>query len=121
MVGDEDQVAGFCEHLLCGRRILPLVTLVNKLDTRCYGVDPRGLALNVSGVAHVVCLSPEAGAEVAHRLGGKLGSVAGAARIYAPKFTATASSNENLLICDPSAHSTQRGNGLGAFRRLLCR
>ena len=103
------------------KRIPPIVALVNKPDTRYYGVDPRGLAQVVLGVAHVPSLLPEAGAKFAQGLGGKLGPVAGAARIYVSGFTATASSNENPLIRDPSAHSTQRGDGPSAFRRLLCR
>ena len=38
MVGNEDQVAGFCEHRFCGKRILPVVALVNKPDTSYFGV-----------------------------------------------------------------------------------
>ena len=91
MVGNEDQVAGFCEHRSCGKRILPVVALVNKPDTSYFGVDPRELAQAVRGVAHVPCLSPKAGAEVAKRLGGTLGPVAGAPRIYVFGFAATTS------------------------------
>jgi len=59
-VQDDHQLALLCEHLLASDRRLPVIVLGNKPNSRYYGVDPRGLAEAVGGLAHVACLTPEA-------------------------------------------------------------
>jgi hypothetical protein len=121
MVGDQEQLQAFCDHVLSDKRALPIIALANKPNSRYYGVDPRGLAEAVRGLAHVACLAPDLASDVTRRFGKTLSPVQGAARIYAPGFTATASPKENPLIRDPAAHSTQLDQGAGGFRRSICR
>lgn len=121
MVGDQEQLDAFCDHLLSDKRTLPVIALANKPNSRYYGVDPRGLAQAVRGLAHVACLAPDLVSDVTHRLGKHLAPVQGAARIYGPGFTKAAIPKDNPLLRDPAAPSTRRDNDPGGFRRLVCR
>lgn len=121
MIGDQEQLKAFCDHVFSDKRTLPVIALANKPNSRYYGVDPRGLAEAVRGMAHVACVAPDLVSDVTHRLGKGLGPVQGAARIYQPGFTATAIPKDNPLIRDSTAPSAQRDDDPGGFRRLVCR
>lgn len=118
-VNDSAQLAAFCQHVLSGERSLPVIALANRPKSRFYGVDPRGLAEAVRGLAHVACLGPNVSASVADRLGHDFGVLPGAARIYAPGFGATAGPQHHPLVRDAKAVGAQFDDA-GAFRRLLC-
>ena len=118
-VNDQVQLAAFCKHVLSGKRRLPVIALANKPNSRFYGVDPRGLAEAVRGLAHVACLTPELAPDVAQQLGHEFGIVPGAARIYAPGFAANSQSRDHPLVRDSRAAGL-RSEDAGAFRRLLC-
>ena len=57
-VNDESQLQGFLAHVSSPLRTLPVIALAHRPQTRFYGVDPRGLATAVRGLAHVICLDP---------------------------------------------------------------
>lgn len=118
-VSNPAQLSAFCEHVLSGARNLPVIALGNRPNSRFYGVDPRGLAEAVRGLAHVACVDPDLSAGVAQRFGEHFGIVAGAARIYAPGFSATAAPLDHPLLRDQRARGA-RADDAGAFRRFLC-
>lgn len=115
-VNDPAQLAAFCDHLLSAERQLPVIALTTSVRSRFYGVDPRGLAEAVRGLAHVACLAPDVASAVAARFGTDFGVVHGAARIYAAGFNPDAFPQDHPLIRDTSS----RAQDPGAFRRLLC-
>ena len=119
MVDDEEQLEAFCTHLLCATRTLPVIALANKPGSRYYGVDPRGLAEAVRGLAHVTCIAPALVHVLAGRLTRSLVPVPGAARIYRAGFTQASGSADHPLIRDPA--KGEAGTDQGGFRRLLCR
>ncbi|MBA2961046.1 MULTISPECIES: hypothetical protein [Ramlibacter] len=122
-----EQLDPFVEHLLMPERRLPVVVLANKPNTRYYGADPRGIAEAARGLAHVVCLAPEAFATFTQTVDRKLAPVQGAVRIYKPGFTAAADGKDHpLLRPEPSRPGAGAldgepdPNGPAVFRRLLC-
>lgn len=120
-VNEEAQAAAFCKHVQSDSRMLPIIALANKPATRFYGVDPRGLAEAVRGLAHVACVAPELSGAVTQRLGEPFGVVAGAARIYLPGFDPEDTPTRHPLLRDNSPNDSQAANDAGAFRKLLCR
>ncbi len=121
MVEDEEQLSAFYTHLLSDARSLPVIALTNKPGSRFYGVDPRGLAEAVRGLAHVTCIAPVMAGALNRRLTRSLGPAPGAARIYRPGFTATAVGRDHPLIREPSVTNAGSASDQGAFRRLLSR
>ncbi len=121
MVSDEGQLAAFCEHLLSSSRTLPVIALTHKPQSRYYGVDPRGLAQVVRGLAHVACLTPELAAGVGQRLGRLLAPMPGIARIYGAGFSADAAPAEHPSVRPPPIRDATREEDPGALRRLICR
>ena len=121
MIVDQEQLKAFCDHVLSDKRTLPVIALANKPNSRYYGVDPRGLAQAVRGLAHVACLAPDLISDVTNRFGKNLAPMQGAARIYGTGFTIGAAPKDNPLIRDPVAPSIQRDGDPGGFRRLVCR
>ena len=115
-VHDASHLDAFCKHVLSRERQLPVIALTTSLRSRFYGVDPRGLAEAVRGLAHVACLAPEVASEVVLRFGKDFGLVHGAARIYTAGFNPDAFVQDHPLIRDSSVRATDPG----AFRRLLC-
>ena len=121
-VSDEQQLGAFCEHVLSRTRALPVIALTNKPNTRYYGVDPNGLAQAVRGLAHVARVDPSVSPQVKDRLGTEFGLVAGAARIYAPRFQPDAPVPDHPLVRNNSnAGGAGQPEDAGAFRRLLIR
>lgn len=118
-VNDKKQLQGFLAHVSSHERSLPVIALANRPQTRFYGVDPRGLATAVRGLAHVICLDPVIATEVAEQLGPRLGVVAGAARIYSAKLPLVANSYDHPLVRNTRAIGNTQDSA-GAFRRLLC-
>ncbi|MEO8542920.1 MAG: hypothetical protein ABI434_05015 [Burkholderiaceae bacterium] len=118
-VNDANQLQGFLAHVLSHQRTLPVIALANRPQTRFYGVDPRGLATAVRGLAHVICLDPAIATEVAEQLGPRLGVVPGAARIYSAKLPLIANSHDHPLIRNTRVFGTAQDSA-GAFRRQLC-
>ncbi len=118
-VNDESQLQGFLAHVLSPQRTLPVIALANRPETRFYGVDPRGLATAVRGLAHVICLDPYIALEVADRLSPRLGVVPGAARIYSAKVPVEESALNHPLVRNTRAVGNAQDSA-GAFRRLLC-
>ena len=116
-VDNPAQLAAFCDHVLSAKRTLPVIALTNSPRSRYFGVDPRGLAEAIRGLAHVACLSPEMAAEIPMRFGKDFTLVPGAARIYAAGFNPDAIPQDHPLVRDSAA----RNDDPGAFRRLLCR
>lgn len=120
MVGDQEQLEAFCDHVLLDKRALPVIALTNKPNSRYYGVDPRGLSEAVRGLAHVVCLTPELAAGASGRLGKNLVPVPGIPRIYRPNFSPAALPKDHPLVRPPPAETPAKGSDPGAMRRLLC-
>jgi hypothetical protein len=120
MVTEPDQLAAFCDHVLSSRRTLPVVALTNKPNSRYYGVDPRGVAEAVRGLAHVACLTPELAAAAAERLGARLVPVPGVPRIYAPNFDPAAAPKDHPLMRLSPAALAAKADDPGALRRLIC-
>jgi hypothetical protein len=131
-VDTEDQVADFMQHLLLPERLLSIVVLANKPNSRYYGADPRGVAEAARGLAHVVCLAPEAYSAFCQVVDRKLAPVQGAVRIYKPGFTLDADGKDHPLfrpepskpaavMPDGTTAAASDVNGPAAFRRLLCR
>ncbi len=118
-VTDRWQLDALCDHLMAPERTLPVIALVNRPQSRYYGVDPDGLAENLRGLAHVACIAPHLTDDVAHRLGGDFAVVHGAARIYTPGFHGNAAASAHPLVKDASAALSGRPEDPGAFRRLL--
>ena len=118
-VTDRWQLDSLCSHLLAQDRTLPVIALVNRPQSRYYGVDPDGLAENLRGLAHVACVASHLSDDVADRLGQDFAVVHGAARIYAPGFHANAASSAHPLVKDSSAPPVGQPVDPGAFRRLL--
>jgi hypothetical protein len=116
---DRWQLDALCAHLLAQDRKLPVIALVNRPQTRYYGVDPDGLAENLCGLAHVACIAPHLSDDLATRLGRDFAVVHGAARIYAPGFTTHANPGAHPLVRDASGQTTGQAHDPGAFRRLL--
>lgn len=121
MVASQDQLAALCGQLLLDRRRLPVIALTNRPESRYYGVDPRGLAEAVVGLAHVACVAPDLVADLTQRLGTPLGVAPGAARIYGPGFTADAAPKDHPLVRPGTAPGGSSANDPGVFRRRLCR
>lgn len=115
-VDDPTQLDAFCKHVLSAERRLPVIALTTSPRSRFYGVDPRGLAEAVRGLAHVACLKPDVAGEVSVRFGKDFRLVHGAARVYAAGFSANSALPNHPLIRDTSVRATDPG----AFRRLLC-
>ena len=118
-VNNETQLQGFLAHVLSTQRNLPVIALANRPETRFYGVDPRGLATAVRGLAHVICLEPTIAREVADRLGPRLGVVPGAARIYSANVPIDEHPQHHPLVRNTRAVGNAQDSA-GAFRRLLC-
>ena len=115
-VSDPSQLDAFCKHVQSSERRLPVIALTTSPRSRFYGVDPRGLAEAVRGLAHVACLSPDMAGEVMARFGKDFRLVHGAARIYAAGFSSDSAPLDHPLIRDTSVRATDPG----AFRRFLC-
>jgi len=118
-VHDKAQLDAFYTHVLSPLRRLPVIALTSRPRSRYFGVDPQGLATAVRGMAHVVCLSPDIAADVARRLGPKLGVVPGAARIYRAGMAPDASPQDHPLL-RAAAENQGPHVSKGAFRRSLC-
>ncbi len=120
-VVDRWQLDALCKHLLSNERKLPVIALVNRPQTHYYGVDPKGLAENLRGLAHVVCIAQHLEAEIGNRFGSDLGVEQGAARIYSAGFSPNADLRSHPLLRDASPRGPERQVDPGAFRRLLRR
>ncbi len=125
-VFEEWQRDAFCEHVRSPQRTLPVIALVSRPNSRYYGVDPRGLAEAVSGLAHVACFSRQMAAGLTDLLGPGLGLVHGAARIYAPAFNAPGMSAspdtvDHPLVRELTPQGDSQAQDPGAFRRQLVR
>lgn len=118
---DRWQLDAMCNHLFAAKRRLPIIALVNRPQTRYYGVDPQGLSENLCGLAHVVCIAQHLAMEVESRLGREFGVVQGAARIYAAGFGPDADHRAHPLVTDASPRGAEREADPSAFRRLLRR
>ncbi len=119
-VANEQQLAAFLAHVASKERRLPVIALTNTPRSRYFGVDPRGLAEAVRGLAHVACVSPEMAVEVKAQFGPGLGLSPGAARIYAPQFHLDDASIKHPLVRDNRPQGEARTEDPGAFRRRLC-
>ena len=119
-VVDEQQLSAFLAHVASKDRTLPIVALTNTPRSRYFGVDPRGLAEAVRGLAHVACVSPEMAVEVKAQLGPGFSLSPGAARIYAPKFQLSDGPLKHPLVRDNRPQGEARTEDPGAFRRRLC-
>lgn len=120
-VEDDGQFDAFCAHVMSPQRTLPVIVLSNSPHSRFYGVDPRGLAEAVRGLAHVACIAPWLAHEVGRRFGDEFGLVAAAARVFQPGFSANAALELHPLLRDQRNPGETRAADPGAFRRLLCR
>jgi hypothetical protein len=118
-VDSRQQAQAFCDHVLSGARSLPMIALSNNAHSRHYGVDPRGLAEAVRGLAHVACLSPDISGIVTQTLGPDFGPATGAARIYAPGFNALATRDDHPLIKPLRGGADVASGDPGSFRRFL--
>lgn len=115
------QLAALYEHLLSRERSLPVVVLGNQPGSRYYGVDPRGLAEAVCGLAHVACLTPQAIAAFTGHFGRRLAPESAAVRIYMPGFGADADYRDHPLLRLADSPNLRHGEpDAGAFRRAVC-
>lgn len=120
-VEDEAQLDAFCRHVLSPQRRLPVIALTHSPRSRFYGVDPKGLAEALRGMAHVAFMPPHLGDEVGERFGADFGLLAGAARIYGAGFGPNAAPAGHPLIKNPRLLKAAESEDPAAFRRLLCR
>ncbi len=120
-VEDEEQLEDFCNHVLSPQRRLPVIALANSPHSRFYGVDPKGLAEAVRGMAHVAFLGPQVSGQVAQRFGAEFGLIPTAARIYGPGFAAGADPASHPLLRNTRRPNSAKADDPGAFRRALCR
>ncbi len=120
-VEDEQQLDAFCRHVLSKQRRLPVIALTHSPRSRFYGVDPKGLAEALRGMAHVAFLPPHLAAEASERFGADFGLLAGAARIYGAGFGPEAAPAAHPLIKNPRSVRAAESADPAAFRRLLCR
>lgn len=121
-VQGDQQLAMLCDHLLAGDRTLPVIVLGNKPNSRYYGVDPRGLAEAVGGLAHVACLTPEGITAFAERFGRKLAPVAASVRVYMPGFSESAESRDHPWLRPAAgAEPGETAPDAAGFRRFVCR
>jgi hypothetical protein len=121
-VESQADVETLCRQLKQPGRRLPIVVLANKPGTRYYGIDPRGIAESLQGLAHVVCLAPDALAELTDRFGQRLAPVPAAVRIYLPGFAPEHASGQHPII-RPRAKAEDADpavNEATAFRRYVC-
>jgi hypothetical protein len=119
-VESDADLAALVDHLLSPDRMLPIIVLASKGTSRYYGVDPRGLAEAVCGLAHVVCLPPGPVLAFAERFGRSLAPLGAAVRIYMPGFQPTAASRDHPFIRPATAHGESAAED-GAFRRFVCK
>ncbi len=120
-VVDRWQLDALCKHLLSRERKLPVIALVNRPQSHYYGVDPKGLAENLRGLAHVTCVAQHLEAEIGSRFGSEFSVEQGAARIYTGGFNLNADRRSHPLVRDASPRGAERAADPGAFRRLLRR
>lgn len=122
-VEEAQDVETLCRQLLQPGRRLPFVVLANKPGTRYYGIDPRGIAESLQGLAHVACLAPTAVAALTERFGRRLAPAPAAVRVYLPGFDAEDASNAHPVIRPrkPAAEADPAVNEATAFRRYVCR
>ncbi|MBT9491848.1 MAG: hypothetical protein IV107_05775 [Paucibacter sp.] len=120
-VEEPEQLDAFCRHVLCKQRRLPVIALTHSPRSRFYGVDPKGLAEALRGMAHVAFMPPHMADEVAERFGADFGPLAGAARIYGAGFGPDAAAAAHPLIKNPRSPKAATSEDPAAFRRLLCR
>jgi hypothetical protein len=118
-VFDKWHFEALCEHVLAKERKLPVIALVNRPQSRYYGVDPQGLAENLRGMAHVACVAPHLCDDIEHRLGHSFRVEHGAARIYAAGFNVNADPRAHPLIKDSSSTDGTQPKDPASFRRLL--
>ena len=118
---DHWQLDSLCRHLVSAERKLPIIALVNRPQSYYYGVDPQGLAENLRGLAHVVCIAQHLEADMGSRFDRELAVEQGAARIYNTGFSLSADRKAHPLVRDNSARGTERRADPGAFRQLLRR
>jgi len=120
-VDSVQRAQAFCDHVLSPSRRLPVIALSNDPRSRYFGVDPRGLAEAVRGLAHVACISPDASSMVSTTLGQDFGAQTGAARVYAPGFNTLAASGDHPLIRPVRGGTDASWSDPGSFRRFLVR
>ena len=121
LVTHPDQLETFFTQVLSRQRALPVIALTNKARSQHFGVDPRGLAEAVRGVAHVACIAAELSPLVAQTLGRNFTVAHGAARIYAAGFHLDAGAPDHPLLRPLAGSSAAPAEDPGAFRRALCR
>ncbi len=116
---DNWQLDALCNHLLAEDRRLPVIALVNRPQSRSYGVDPDGLAENLRGLAHVACVAPHLADDIAARIGPDFCVIPGAARIFGAGSQSSANPESHPLLQDVARPGTNKAADPGAFRRLL--
>ena len=121
LVGHPDQLETFFTQVLSRQRSLPVIALTNKARSQHYGVDPRGLAEAVRGLAHVTCISSELAPVVARTLGQGFAIAHGSARIYSAGFHPEAAVQDHPLMRPVRPGGEPTTEDPGAFRRALCR
>ncbi len=121
LVSHPNQLETFFTQVLSRQRALPVIALTNKARSQHFGVDPRGLAEAVRGVAHVTCIASELAPLVAQTLGRNFTVAHGAARIYAAGFSLDAGAPDHPLLRPLAGSSAAPAEDPGAFRRALCR
>lgn len=84
-IESDDDIAAFHALLLDRQRRLPVVA-VSETDFGTYGIDPWALSQRISGLAHIVVLSPEASWQTTRHIGKANSTFRGATRLYRPGF-----------------------------------
>ena len=121
LVSHSDQLETFFAQVLSRQRALPVIALTNKARSQHYGVDPRGLAEAVRGLAHVTCISSELAPMVARKWGQGFAIAHGTARIYSAGFHLEAAAQDHPLMRPARPNGEPSTEDPGAFRRALCR
>jgi hypothetical protein len=113
------QLGALHQHLISSERTLPVIALVNKPNSRFYGVDPQGLARAVRGLAHVACVDAQLAPALAALVGRPLALAYSAARVFAPGLANNTSPAVHPLFRAADAPHPADGTDPGNFIKKL--
>lgn len=121
---DDSSCMDYLVNLLTApERMLPVIVLSQLPNSSFYAVDPKHLARDVQGLAHVFCVPPAMTFELSARVGKPLSVFNGAVRTYQPGFSTDDDPWQHHLVLPQriSEWSDEFGVGAGGFEQFLTR